>query len=725
MPKGRSKGFGHYMNKKFFHPGNPENLERVYIAKEKAAMKEKMEREKLQEYAREQETWENRAAISKVDKDRQSLSFMYNPPTGTKDNSASTSKGDDFKFEWQRNAPRMDHIKDDPNIVDHPFGIQVQFTKCMKCQIWGHQHTDKVCPRYGKARDNFDNNEEPAAIINEKKLIADMKAKERLEFTSYGTWDNGKVSKQYDLVYSDDEGIQHSDIMYKLLQEMRTKERKVAELRRKVRKTKSNKKSSKSKKRKVEERRSSKSERKKKKSSSESESSSENSDIEKHKYSTKKSKSGFKSKNSPQSNSMKRHHYSDSDKYSNRKRTKSRSNKTSSESESQSYSDSEETETESDSSTESDNSSDHQINQQTRQAYLKKLDDILFSDIAAVPNKPKSISTDKKSDSTTIVEKPAEKVGLKSEDVSDISNCDRKLDDNCDSEKADTKPTENNDCGEVTIDNPAGDKNLENKADDNLTEGKQKDISKNSDLNKVYSTSSIESDSCDIIKTDENCENIESANNYNLKKSDEISAQKPLNDENSPSKVTNESCDTENMMAPHENYLSEVDKILGLTSSGDKKGEASRQEKLEKETDEFDENGLMTESEMRLFNLISINKIDVKNNFAQAYHQDTRCHFCRTKETTEHLAVCPVYDNFMNGNEFKDIHSKNVKKVKRALVNIRKALYTRSKALSVTSIGPISAANMELLDVSKEKMSLTESEKKALEILDQQRFKIC
>jgi hypothetical protein len=31
MPKGRSKGFGHYMCKKFFHPGNPENLERVFI----------------------------------------------------------------------------------------------------------------------------------------------------------------------------------------------------------------------------------------------------------------------------------------------------------------------------------------------------------------------------------------------------------------------------------------------------------------------------------------------------------------------------------------------------------------------------------------------------------------------------------------------------------------------------------------------------------------------
>ena len=30
MPKGRSKGFGHYMNKKFFHPGNPENLGKKY-----------------------------------------------------------------------------------------------------------------------------------------------------------------------------------------------------------------------------------------------------------------------------------------------------------------------------------------------------------------------------------------------------------------------------------------------------------------------------------------------------------------------------------------------------------------------------------------------------------------------------------------------------------------------------------------------------------------------
>merc|ERR1711874_463495 len=128
---------------------------------------------------------------------------------------------DSFKFEWQRKAPRESYAKDDPNITDHPFGIQVQFTKCMKCQVWGHSHTDKICPKYGKARDN-----DAAEIghLDEKKLIGDMK-NQGLHFTSYGAWDNGKKGgKQYDLLFSSG-SEDKDDVMLKMLKKIRKKKK--------------------------------------------------------------------------------------------------------------------------------------------------------------------------------------------------------------------------------------------------------------------------------------------------------------------------------------------------------------------------------------------------------------------------------------------------------------------------------------------------------------------
>ena len=99
---------------------------------------------------------------------------------------------------------------------------------------------------------------------------------------------------------------------------------------------------------------------------------------------------------------------------------------------------------------------------------------------------------------------------------------------------------------------------------------------------------------------------------------------------------------------------------------------------------------------MRLLNLINIKKIDVKVNF-QSVYPDTDCHFCRKKETNQHLAKCPVYDSIMTGTEFKDIKSEDVRVVKTALANIKSALLKRAEALSVTSLGEISSANMKLL----------------------------
>ena len=50
-----------------------------------------------------QELWNNRAALTKErDREKLSLSFMYNPPAGLKDQDKSEEKQDNFKFEWQR-----------------------------------------------------------------------------------------------------------------------------------------------------------------------------------------------------------------------------------------------------------------------------------------------------------------------------------------------------------------------------------------------------------------------------------------------------------------------------------------------------------------------------------------------------------------------------------------------------------------------------------------------
>merc|ERR1712210_222988 len=179
--------------------------------------------------------------------------------------------------------------------------------------------------------------------------------------------------------------------------------------------------------------------------------------------------------------------------------------------------------------------------------------------------------------------------------------------------------------------------------------------------------------------------------------------------------------------------MSEVDKILSLGSSGEvassrkdgdsiaassededseesEEGEDLRRRRNHSDDDHEDdeedsysddeetegEEEELSEGEMRLLNMIKINKIDVKLNFPKAY-SDTACHFCREAEDSEHLAQCPVYSTVMRGTEFEDIKSKDVARVKRALANIRAALEQRSKALSFTSVGDISRKNMQLL----------------------------
>ena len=157
-------------------------------------------------------------------------------------------------------------------------------------------------------------------------------------------------------------------------------------------------------------------------------------------------------------------------------------------------------------------------------------------------------------------------------------------------------------------------------------------------------------------------------------------------------------------------FLDEVDDILGLGRKQEESSESSDEESEQEEEEEE-----LTEAEMRLLNLINHNKIDVKVNWPSEYRGDTDCHFCRKKETSLHLAKCPVYQGIMRGSEFRDLRSRNLRLVRSALENIKSALVKRSEALAVTSLGGVSAANMSLLNLSP----ASERRKTKAEIIDE------
>merc|ERR1712013_100357 len=268
--KGHNKGFHYYMSKKFFHPGNPINLEAVFIARQNHERAKREEAEKMSEYQREQEAYEAKETLAiargktQEERNKLSLSFMYDPPVGVRGSSFNTptapgekltmkgkggeEEGEPFcfrcnkgyhqpercpkdgepLFEWQRGAPREGYLRADAQVSDKPFGIQVQMTRCMKCHTMGHSHTEKFCPMYGKAKDH----DEPEVMqpVDEKKLIAELRDKEGLAFNSFDMWDNGRNqkgklrNKEYDLVFSSgEEATGKKDLLVDLVTKMKKK----------------------------------------------------------------------------------------------------------------------------------------------------------------------------------------------------------------------------------------------------------------------------------------------------------------------------------------------------------------------------------------------------------------------------------------------------------------------------------------------------------------------
>lgn len=89
------------MSKKGFHPSSSSNRSRVYEAEVKAAAKKKQEEEKLAQYLKEQELFQQRSLVSKESKEKLSLSFMYDQPAGT---SHKSNEDDDANELGQANG---------------------------------------------------------------------------------------------------------------------------------------------------------------------------------------------------------------------------------------------------------------------------------------------------------------------------------------------------------------------------------------------------------------------------------------------------------------------------------------------------------------------------------------------------------------------------------------------------------------------------------------------